>query len=74
MATLKLPEMAADDNGPHAVIGVPPNQTALIMRIDGRWKLLRTIEDVNGEWSSGWTGSFDSADEALAALKAELSN
>jgi hypothetical protein len=76
MATLKLPEMATDDNGPHMVLGVPSNQTALIMRIQGRWRLLRTIRDVSTgeEPSGGWTGSFDTAANALAALQAELSN
>ena len=57
------------DNGPHAGLGVPENQTALIMRIGGRWKLLRTIEETSG----GWKGSFDSPEDALASLKDELS-
>ena len=69
MATLKLPDMAVDDNGPHAVIGVPSDQTALIMRIQGRWRLLRTITESDGaEVGSGWMGSFDTAADALAAF------
>ncbi len=49
---------------------LPVDQTALIMRIDGRWKLLLSTDDS----SSGWYGSFDGPDDALAALKVELSN
>jgi hypothetical protein len=69
MATLKVPEMTADYNGLHAVIGVPSDQTALIMRIQGRRRLLRTITDAStdAEVGSGWTSSFDTAADALAA-------
>ena len=65
---LRIRTNPASKDGPHDVAGVPENQTALIMRIDGRWKLLRTVGDVSG----GWKGSFDAPEDALAALAAEL--
>jgi hypothetical protein len=73
MATLKLPDTNADDNGPHAVIVVPSDQTALIMRIQGRWRLPRTMTESDGaEVGIGWIGSFGTAADALAALQAEF--
>jgi hypothetical protein len=48
----------SSETGPYSVEGLPLDQFAIIMRIHGRWKLLRTIDDVSG----GWTGSFDSAE------------
>jgi len=66
---IRLVPNASSADRPHAVDGLPLNQTALIMRLRGRWSILRTIDDN----SSGWHGSFDSADDALTALVAELS-
>ena len=50
------------------VTGGPANETALIMRIDGRWKYLRGRENDG----SGWIGAFDTPEDALAALEADL--
>lgn len=68
MTGLHLTINPASADGPHAVAGVPAGQTALVMRINGRWKLLRTVDDVSG----GWKGSFDTATDALAALAREV--
>lgn len=65
---LKLKINEASSDGPHAVDGLPSDQSALVMRIQGRWRLLRTIGDISG----GWTGSFDTPSDALAALEAEV--
>src|SRR5438105_3868352 len=64
---LRIP-MPLDGNGPYAVAGVPQNQTALIMKIDNRWRILRTVDDVSG----GWRGQFETAQDALAALRIAL--
>ena len=66
---LRLNINAASPDGPHSVDGMPPNETALIMRIHGEWRFLRTVDDVSG----GWQGSFESPEAALAALVAASS-
>lgn len=49
----------------YRVRGLPPRHRASVARIDGRWQILRRT-DVD------WTGRYDSPEQALAALQAEI--
>lgn len=56
----------------YTVKGLPPGQEASIANMGGRnkpsWRILRTQNGVQGEW----TGAHETATHALAALQAEL--
>jgi len=49
----------------YEVEGLPPGQEAWIAEIDFRWQILRVKDGLQ----EGWTGSYKSAEEALAALE-----
>ena len=53
----------------YEVVGLPPKQNVLIGKKDGHWRILRVRNDVPGTWS----GTYLTAEAALAALKAEQS-
>ena len=62
----------------YEVVGLPPNLVVWIGRRlsppIGRWQIMRVGVEENGSWVKGfWTGDYDSAEAALAALQAELS-
>ncbi len=46
----------------YEVIGLPIGSGAMLARLSGVWKILRT------EPGSQWTGSFVSAEDALASI------
>ena len=50
----------------YEVIGLPTGRGAILARLSGVWKILQT----EGGKNYGWTGSFVSADDALASLEA----
>ena len=53
----------------YRVAGLPPGEEADLACPDGRtWRILRVKDGVLGKW----TGSYTSADEALGALRTEL--
>jgi hypothetical protein len=54
----------------HQVQGLPPGRKALIGQSNHKWKILRTKDGVSGDWE----GEYDTAEEALAALRQELDN
>lgn len=52
------------------VHGLPQGQRAVIADMGERWQILRTKDDVAGDWQ----GSYASAEDALAALQSEISD
>jgi len=49
----------------YEVLGLPPTEQAWIAEMDHVWQILRVKDGVQGHW----TGSYKSAEEALAALE-----
>src|SRR3989304_4918262 len=55
----------------YKVGGMPPGEEATITESPNQgWRILRTKNGVQGDW----TGEYESADEALAALQKEFDN
>jgi hypothetical protein len=53
----------------YEVLGLPMEQRATIAEMEGRkWKTLRTEDGVQGSW----TGEYETAEDALAALQREI--
>ena len=53
----------------YRVAGLPPGENAFIAEFPHHgWRILRW----NDEWHGNWTGSHESADAALEALREEL--
>ena len=72
MLTLRILGISGSDpvieSGPYLyeVIGLPTGHSAMLARLCGVWKILKT----EGGKNSGWTGSFVSVRDALASLEA----
>ena len=54
----------------YEVVGLPTGSGAMLARLSGVWKILR-IE--RGKYSA-WTGSFVSAEDALASIDGSVLN
>jgi len=52
----------------YAVNGMPEGETADLADFGGRWRILRTQNGFQGEW----TGDYGTADDALAALQKRM--
>ena len=54
----------------YAVLGLPPNESAQIHDFGGDqgWRIRRVKDGVAGDWQ----GSYESAEDALAALQAQV--
>jgi len=52
----------------YEVIGLPTGRGAMLAKLSGVWKVLKIEAGKN----SAWTGSFVSADDALASLKGDV--
>jgi hypothetical protein len=66
MLTLRPLEISEGEPYQYEVIGLPTGRGAMLARLSGVWKILK-IEP--GKYFD-WTGSFVSADDALASLEA----
>lgn len=52
----------------YEVMGMPTGQKAMIADLNHRWRIMRIFDDVSGDWRD----EHATAEEALAALQAEL--
>ena len=52
----------------YKVGALPPGEEAALANFNGKWKILRVRNGVQGQWA----GEYQSADDALAALQAEV--
>ena len=66
MLTLRPLEISEGEPYQYEVIGLPAGRGAMLARLAGVWKILKIERGQN----CAWTGSFVSADDALASLEA----
>jgi hypothetical protein len=66
MLTLRTLEISEGEPYQYEVIGLPNGRGAMLARLFGVWKILKIEPGQN----YAWTGSFVSADDALASLEA----
>ena len=52
----------------YRVGALPPGEEADLAHLNGKWRILRVRNGVQGHW----TGEHQSADDALAALQAQV--
>jgi hypothetical protein len=65
MLTLRTLEITGGEPYQYEVVGLPTGSGAMLARLSGVWKILKMERGK----SHAWTGSFVSADEALASLE-----
>ena len=66
MLILRPLEISEGEPYRYEVIGLPTGRSAMLARLSGVWKILKIESGQN----YAWTGSFVSADDALASLEA----
>lgn len=76
--TLRLRAISRSGDGPdvckwegivnYEVLGLAPGEQGWIGQTDNHWQILRANNGVQGNW----TGSYNSAEDALVALQAEV--
>ena len=62
-------QVLGSDPYQYEVIGLPTGSGAMLARLAGVWKILRTER---GKSYACWTGSFVSAEDALASIDSEV--
>lgn len=64
------PDLRAPDRRPlqYEVMGLPPGQQAWIAEFNRKWRIMRVVNGVQREWS----GSYDTAEDALRELEVDI--